>query len=63
MSLHLGIYKYVFHYVWENIHTIGKSLAIFGLGMPPVTEGKTGIIKSLYIKYYCQRQTNNIVEE
>ena len=47
LPLHLGKDKYFFHYIWENIHKIGKNKAIFGLGMPPVTGGKTGQIKSL----------------
>ena len=47
MPLHLGKDKYFFHYTCENIHTTGKNKAIFGLGMPPVTGGKTGQIKSL----------------
>ena len=42
MPLHLGKDKYFFHYIWENIHKIGKNKANFGLGMPPVTGGKTG---------------------
>ena len=42
VPLHLGKDKYFFHYIWENIHKIGKNKAIFGLGMPPVTGGKTG---------------------
>ena len=46
MPLHLGKDKYFFHYVGENIHNIGEHNAIFELGMPPVTEGKT---KSMYI--------------
>ena len=40
MPLHLGKDKYFFH--WGNIHKMGKNKAIFGLGMPPVTGGKTG---------------------
>ena len=47
MPLHFGKDKYFFHYIWENIHKLGKKKAIFGLGMPPVTGGKTGQIKSL----------------
>ena len=47
MPLHLGKDRYFFHYMWENIHKIGKNKAIFGLIMPPVTRGKTGQIKSL----------------
>ena len=46
MPLHLGKDKYFFHYIWENIHKIGKHKAIFGLGMPSVSGGKTGQIKS-----------------
>ena len=48
VPLHLGIAKYFFHYIWENIHKIRKNKAIFGLGQPPVTGGKTGQIKSLH---------------
>ena len=47
MHLHLGKDKYFFSLYlgkhtqnWENKH-------IFGLGMPPITGGKTGQIKSL----------------
>ena len=47
VPLHLGKDKYFVHYIWENIHKIGKNKAIFGLGMPPVTGDKTGQIKSL----------------
>ena len=47
MPLHLGKDYYFLHYIRENIHKIGKYKAIFGLGMPPVTGGKTGQIKSL----------------
>ena len=36
-----------FHSVWEDIHKIVKNKAIFGLGIPPVTGGKSGQIKSL----------------
>ena len=46
MSLHLGKGKYLFHFIWENIHKFGKHKAIFGLGMPPVKGGKTDQIKS-----------------
>ena len=46
VPLHLGKDKYFSHHILENIHIIGKK-AIFGLGMPPVTGGKTGQIKSL----------------
>ena len=45
--LHLRKDKYFFHYIWENKHKIGKNKAILGLGMPFVTGGKTGQIKSL----------------
>ena len=45
--LHLGKDKDFFHYIWENIHEISKNKAIFLLGMPPETGGKTGQIKSL----------------
>ena len=36
-----------FHCIWEKLHKIGKKKAIFGLGMPPVTGGKSGQLKSL----------------
>ena len=49
MLLHLGKDKYFFHYIRENLRKIVEKKAIFGLGMPPVTGGKTGQIKSLYI--------------
>ena len=49
VPLHLGKDKYFFHYIWENIHKIGKNKAIFGLGMPPVTGGKTSQIKSVFV--------------
>ena len=39
-SLHLG-----------KIHKIGESKAIFRLGIPPKTGGKTGQIKSLIINH------------
>ena len=39
--------KTFFHCIWEKLHKIGKNKAIFGLGMPPVTGGKAGQIKSL----------------
>ena len=52
MSLHLGKDKYSFNYIWENIHKIEKNKAIFGLGMPPVTGGKTGQIKSMIINVH-----------
>ena len=39
LPLHLGKYYL--------IHKTGENKAIFGLGMPPVTGGKTGQIKSL----------------
>ena len=42
MPLHLEKDKYFFHYISKNIHKIGKNNVIFGLGMPPVTVGKTG---------------------
>ena len=48
VPLHLGKDKYFFHYIWENIHLNWK---MFGLGMPPVTGGKTGQIKSLLLDY------------
>ena len=48
VTLHLGKDKYFFHYIWENKDKTGKNEAIFGLGMPPVTGGKTGQIKSLH---------------
>ena len=47
MPLHLGKDKYFFHYIWEKVHKVGKNKAIFGLGISPVTGGKTGQIKSL----------------
>ena len=57
MPLHLGKdIKYFFHYIWENIHNIGKTKAIFGLGMPLVTGGKTGQIKSLREDTYIRGQ-------
>ena len=37
MPLYSGKDKYFFHYIWENIHKIEENMAIFGLGMPPVT--------------------------
>ena len=43
---------YFFHYIWENIHEIGKNKAIFGLGMPPVTRSKTDQIKSMRLLTY-----------
>ena len=58
LPLILGSYLYlyiwekinsVFHYIWENIHKTGKNKAIFGLGMPPVTGGKTGQMKTLNV--------------
>ena len=47
VPLHFGKDKYFFHYIWEKIRKIGKNKAIFGLGIPLVTGGKTGQIKSL----------------
>ena len=44
---HLGKNEDFFHYIWEKLHKIWKNKAIFGLGMPPITGGKTGQIKSL----------------
>ena len=35
----------IFHYIWENIYKIWENKANFGLGMVPVTGGKTGQIK------------------
>ena len=49
MPLHLGKDKYFFHYISENKQKTGKNKALFGLGMPPVTGGKTGKIKSLHL--------------
>ena len=31
----------------EKLHKIGENKAMFGLGMPPVTGGKSGQIKPL----------------
>ena len=50
MPLHFRKDKYFFLYIWENIYKTGKNKAIFGLGMPPVTRGKTGQIKSLDVE-------------
>ena len=58
MPLHLGKDKYFFHYIWENIHLNWK---MFGLGMPPVTGGKTGQIKSLLLDYVIICLINNKV--
>ena len=53
MPFHLGKDKYFFHYIWENIHKIGENKVIFGLGMSPVTGGKTGQIKLLWAYNVC----------
>ena len=50
VPLHLGKNKEFFHYFWEKLHKRGKNKAIFGLGMPPITGGKTGQIKPLMPK-------------
>ena len=56
LSQVLGSYLYLYIWeknedfflcIWENLHKIGKNMAIFGLGMPPVTGGKSSQIKSL----------------
>ena len=54
MPLHLGKDRYFFHYMWENIHKIGKNKAIFGLGMPPVTGGKNWSNKITEYYYCCK---------
>ena len=60
MPLHFGKDKYCFHYILENIRKIGKNKASFGLGMPPVTEGKTSQIKSLKLMIFFREK--NIIE-
>ena len=37
----------IFHYIWgKQKHKIGENKPIFALGIPPITGGKTGQIKS-----------------
>ena len=64
LSQFLGSYLYLyiwekmktfFHCIWEKLHNIGQTKAIFGLGMPPVTGGKSGQIR-LKKDYYKQQK-------
>ena len=47
LHLHFGKNEDFFHYIWGKIHKTGENKAIFALGTPPITGGKTGQIKSL----------------
>ena len=52
IPVHLGKDKYLFHYVWENIHKIRENKTIFGLGMPPYSFGNFCKFSS-YITVLC----------